>query len=137
MLLTDIFQHIDTQPEVVEQYRIGTVKAGYNRPIKVKLRRPDEVRDVLIKAKKLKGHDTLGSIFISPDRSLAERAAHKKLIEDMKKRREEDPSKYFFIRRGTVCVTERTSMSSSKQVILPDIPLSPFEKTVVTARGKN
>ena len=65
-MLTDIFQQIDTKPEVVEHYRIGTAKAGSNRPIKVKRRRQGAVRDVLTNAKKLKGHDDLASIFISP-----------------------------------------------------------------------
>ena len=102
-LLTDIFQQIDTEPEVVEHYRIGTVKDNSNRPIKVKLRRPGAVRDVLINAKKLKGHDKLGSIFISPDRSVEERKAHKQLIDEMKKKRNEDPTKYYFIKKGAVC----------------------------------
>ena len=125
-MLTAIFHQIDTQPEFVEHYRIGTSQDG---PIKVKLRRPGAVRDVLTNAKKLKGHDTLGSIFISPDRSVEERVAHKQLIEEMKKKREEDPTKYYFIRRGAVCFAERTN--SSKQKNWPDSSsLSPFEKTV-------
>ena len=150
-LLADIFQQIDTEPEVVEHYRIGTVKDISNRPIKVKLRRPGAVRNVLINAKKLKGHDKLGSIFISPDRSMEERKAHKQLIDEMKKKRNEDPTKYYFIKKGTVCCAERTDGSeyvnppessvdrdssltgSPHQQIRPGNLnlLSPFEQTIL------
>ena len=112
-LLTEIFQKIEIQPEVVEHYRIGTAKTGYNRPIKVKLRRPDTVREVLTSSKKLKGHAKLGSVYISPDRSLAERAAHKQLIDEMKRRREQEPDMYFFIKRGAVCCVERTNNNAA------------------------
>ena len=128
-LLTDIFRQIEVQPEVVEQYRIGTGKAGSNRPIKVKLRRPDAVREVLTGAKKLKGHTKLGCIFISPDRALEERAAHKQLIGEMKRSREKEPGMYFFIKRGTVCRVERTNNAPNKQIVSDD-QLSPFERVV-------
>ena len=128
-LLTDIFRQIDVQPEVVEQYRIGTVKAGSNRPIKVKLRRPDAVREVLPGAKMWKGHTKLGCIFISPDRSLEERAAHKQLIDELKRMRKQVPGMYFFIKRGTVCCEKR----ANKQMVTTATngsPLSSFERTV-------
>ena len=140
----------------MEHYRIGTVKDNSNRPIKVKLRRPGAVRDVLINAKKLKGHDKLGSIFISPDRSMEERKAHKQLIDEMKKKRNEDPTKYYFIKKGTVCCAERTDGSeyvnppessvdrdssltgSPHQQIRPGNLnlLSPFEQTILNAARK-
>ena len=150
-ILTDIFQQIDTKPEVVEHYRIGTAKAGSNRPIKVKLRRQGAVRDVLTNAKKLKEHDKLASIFISPDRTVEERLAHKQLIDEMKERRDEDRTKYFFIRRGTVCSTERNTdvskqtvcsaeranSTTSKHVNRPGSPsLSPFEVTIRDQIGR-
>ena len=62
--------------------------------------------EVLTSAKKMKGDMKFGSIFLAPDRSLDERVAHKQLIEEMKKKREEEPSRYFFIKQGKVCSVE-------------------------------
>ena len=100
--LKGIFQQIEITPDVAEHYRVGTVKAGSNRPIKVKLRRPDTVMEVLVRAKKLKGNQDFGSIYIAPDRTFEEREAHKQLIDEMKKRRAEEPGMHFYIKRGKV-----------------------------------
>ena len=155
-LLADIFLQTDTKPEVAEYYRIGAAKDEGNRPIKVKLRKRDAVMDVLLNAKKLKGHASLGSIFISPDRSVEQRVAHSKLIDELKKKRQDDPSRHYYIKRGAICSAERTSRSTVNQDQQtprpdnlntsstsnrsvrkrPEIPLSPFEQTVVTARNK-
>ena len=105
--LDEIFNQIDVKPDVVEAYRVGSVVAGKHRPLKVKLRRPDTVMEVLAGAKKMKGHKLLGSIFIAPDRSFEERAAHKVLVEEMKKRRGKEPGMYFYIKRGEVCCVDR------------------------------
>ena len=110
-ILKDVLQQIDAKPEVVEHYRIGMLKERRNRPIKVRLKRQGAVRDVLRNAKKLKEAEKLASIFISPDRSEEERLAHKQLIDEMRRMRNEDSTKYFFIRRGAVCSTERKSDS--------------------------
>ena len=157
-ILKDVLQQIDAKPEVVEHYRIGMLKERRNRPIKVRLKRQGAVGDVLRNAKKLKEDEKLASIFISPDRSEEERLAHKQLIDEMKRMRNEDSTKYFFIRRGAVCSTERKSDSikqTSSSAEQTDgnsakssttgrpgslhIPLSPFELTVsgnMTSRTK-
>ena len=103
-----IFHYLKVEPEVIGYYRVGPTKAGCNRPIKVKLLSPDSVMEVVTSAKKMKVDMKFWSIFLAPDRSLDERVAHKQLIDGMKKKREEEPSRYFFIKQGKVCSVERT-----------------------------
>lgn len=106
--VSGIFHQIKIKPVVVGYYRVGPVKASYNRPIKVKLRTPDTVMEILASAKKMKGDMKFGSIFLAPDRTFEERATHKQLVGEMKQKRGEEPGKYFYIKRGKVCSVERT-----------------------------
>ena len=98
---------------VKDHYRAGVAKAGTSRPLVVKFERPQLVIEVLSNAKKLKGSRFLSSVFLAPDRSPEERTEHRKLIEEMKKRRGEEPDKYFFVRRGKVCSVARTDKVAS------------------------
>ena len=99
---------------IIVQYhfRAGVAKAGTSRPLVVNLDRPQSVIEVLSNAKKLKGSRFLGSVFLAPDRSPEDRREHKQLIEDMKKRRGEEPDKYFFVKRGKVCSVARTDKAT-------------------------
>lgn len=109
-LLSKIFQKLECggTSYVEDHYRAGLAKTGTSRPLIVKLSRPQLVIEVLSNAKKLKGTRFLGSVFLAPDRSPDERREHKKLVEEMKKRRGEEPDKYFFVKRGKVCSAART-----------------------------
>ena len=51
----------------------------------------------LLKSKNLKDDDQFNNIFIVPDRSREERAEHKKLVEQLKAKRAENPKRKFYI----------------------------------------
>ncbi len=76
---------------------------GKTRPLKVLMRNLTAVHEILAKAKRLKDDANYNMVFIKPDRSLEERKAHKKLVEELKKKRYDSPRKQFYIRNNKVC----------------------------------
>lgn len=108
-----IFENIGVQPYYETYYRAGKEKAGTSRPLIVKMGSPVVVSEVLANAKLLKESRFYGKCFLAPDRSPEERIEHRKLIDEMKKRRGEEPEKYFYIRKGEVCCSERTEKDTA------------------------
>ena len=105
-----LFERIEVKPRIEEHYRVGKLQPGSNRPIKVRLSRSDSVMQVLSNAKKLKGGPALlSSVFLAPDRSKEERIAHKRLVDLMKKKMEEEPDKHFYIRYNKICSADKLS----------------------------
>ncbi|KAL5267611.1 hypothetical protein ACHWQZ_G004601, partial [Mnemiopsis leidyi] len=86
---TDTFTAICDQLEcenvdVQQCTRIGEWKVDRTRPIKVEFRTAADVETVLRKAHKLKASDEFKKVYLAPDRSAEERAAHSKLVNQMK-----------------------------------------------------
>ncbi|KAL5261209.1 hypothetical protein ACHWQZ_G007050 [Mnemiopsis leidyi] len=86
---TDTFTAICDQLEcenvdVQHCTRIGEWRADRTRPIKVEFRTAADVETVLRKAHKLKASDEFKKVYLAPDRSAEERAAHSKLVNQMK-----------------------------------------------------
>jgi hypothetical protein len=71
------------------------------------------VKVLLTKAKNLKQSDRYKTVFISPDRSLQERETHKKLILQLKSKRDNDRETHHFIRDGVVCSVRKTDNRES------------------------
>ena len=92
----------------MNHHRAGPKKAGQTRPLIVKMEAPNMVMEALANAKLLKETLCYNRCFIAPDRSPEQRVVHRQLINEMKKRREEQPEKYFFIKGGEICCVERT-----------------------------
>ena len=119
-LIEDIFGLIKPKERpVIEKWeRVGIKKpddTGPGRPIKVTLRNPESVQQVLRNAKILKtlaaatstGYNfSYNRIYLSPDRSREERRTRQKLVKELKKRIEKDSSKRYFIKDDQVCVAE-------------------------------
>ena len=104
-----IKDHSFTQPDIEQCSRVGVKKSsGAGRPIKVTLRSPDAVREVLSRAKRLKSIIALNysfkfnRLFLSPDRTEEERKARKKPVQEMRTRILEDSNKRYFIKEGKV-----------------------------------
>ena len=66
-------------------------------------------RHVLVQARKLRISEKFSSVFIRPDRTVEERSAHKLLIEELKKKREDDPGKKHFIKGGEIVTMEKSA----------------------------
>ena len=103
--VAELLLDIDEKPQLVECRRIGareSASAGKPRPIKVKLSSSDAVSSVLRNARALKKSATNKSTFLAPDRTLEERAAHKKLVEHMRLKMGDEPDSYHYIRGGLI-----------------------------------
>ena len=77
--------------------RIGTLDKDKNRPLKVKFDFKSTAFSLLAKAKNLKDNEEYGQVFIVPDRSREERIEHRKLVEQLKLIRTQNPDKRCYI----------------------------------------
>jgi hypothetical protein len=77
--------------------RIGVTKSSRIRPLKVTFSSKSTAFELLLKSKNLKDDELYSNVFIVPDQSPEERAEHKKLVELLKAKRAENPTKRFFI----------------------------------------
>ena len=116
-IASDLFNEIGAfpKPQVLTVTRVGYQKADGNisssraRPIKVTLACPEAVKFVLSKASKLKRNtfDHWKCVYLAPDRSKDERAAHSKLVAELKQKISENSSKYYYIRDGKIISVDK------------------------------
>ena len=97
---TEIFIEIGEKPAVKDCCRIGLRRGKAPRPVKICLNSPDIVQQVLRKARLLRTKE--GYRAVCPDRTVEERMAYKKLLEELKTKRNAEPDKFFAIRNNKV-----------------------------------
>ena len=104
--VSDILQEIGEKPAVTDCCRIGfkRVKTAV-RPVKFTVRSPDVANQLLRKAKLLRSKEGFKSVYISPDRTVSERRAFKKLLEELKVKRDAEPDKFYVIRNNKIIST--------------------------------
>ena len=102
----DIFVELGEKPKI-DASRIGKVKADSPRPVKVKFRNGADVIRILRKAPKLRNSAHYKRVFVTADRSVEERAEHKILVAELKKKSAEDPEGSYFIKDGQIVERER------------------------------
>ena len=109
----DVLFQLNLKPKV-DVCRIGsgvqsTSKDSANkpRPVKVTVASSAIVKEVLSRAKHLKNCSGFGGVYLSPDRSVEQRAEHRKLVLELKQRLVDQPGKRHFIRGNTVVSTEK------------------------------
>ena len=107
--LSSVFMELGEKPRV-EAVRIGRrSEAGTGcRPVKVTLASSTAVQQIMSKARTLKQLEKWKSVYVSPDRSPAERSARRLLVEERKKRTAEEPGRNHFIKGGKVCSVDKT-----------------------------
>ena len=93
-----VLAEIGEKPTISDCCRVGTRTDNSIRPVKFSLRSQAHVTQVL----KLRSIDGFRSVYICPDRSLEERKAYKKLVEEVKMKRETETDKVHFIRHNEV-----------------------------------
>ena len=86
--------------------RIGALQNDKNRPLKVKFDFKSTAFDLLAKSKNLKDSEVYGTVFIVPDRSREERVEHRKLVEQLKLIRTQNPEKRCYIWNKTIHTEE-------------------------------
>lgn len=96
-----VFQAVGEKPKF-EAKRIGSAKPGQSRPVKAVFRSSSAAKSVLGKAPKLRDNEVYRKVFVSPDRTPGQRAEHRALVEELKRRRAEEKGKRHFIRGGCV-----------------------------------
>ena len=105
----NILAEIDERPRVQNACRIGRVDKEKCRPIKFTLPNSDHVNEILRKSKRLRTKVGFKSVYICPDRSVDERKAFKKLLEELRSKRIADPDGVYMIKNNKVVRTERDS----------------------------
>lgn len=94
-------------PDTTEgYYRVGKKQPDKNRPVKVMMQTTTEARLLLQNARKLKSSN-LSTVYVGPDRSKDERAAHKKLLIEIKQMIEKDSTKHYYIRDNKIKIIDK------------------------------
>ena len=93
--------------DIIHSCRVGDKKPGKIRPIKVKLESSLHVESILKNAHKLKTNNDFKTVFLAPDRTPEQRAAHSKLVIQMKEMIKNDSSKHYFIKDDKVKFTDK------------------------------
>ena len=105
--LVAMMGELEARCDDVTLIRVGSVKEGSVQPVKLTFKSKEDVFYVLSRARVLKDSINFSTVFLGPDRSVEERKAHRKLVEELKKKRTENPDRFFFIKQGTVCSKPR------------------------------
>jgi hypothetical protein len=98
----EILLELDEKPKI-EASRIGQYDSEKVRAVKVTLSTSVAVSQILAKARKLRTSPKHRSVYISQDRSPAEREQHRLLVAELKKMRDADKSKRYYIKGDVVC----------------------------------
>ena len=100
---------IDEKPVVKDCRRVGASKTDSIRPVKFNLSSQAHVVQVLKSARKLHTVDGYKSVYICPDRSAEERKAYKKLVEELKKKRDSETDEVYYIRHNKIVSYSKNS----------------------------
>ncbi len=74
--------------------------------IKFSVKNPETVFHILGKAKRLKDIEDCKAIYIAPDRTFDERVGRKKLVSELKEKRQYDPHSRYLITKGEIVKQE-------------------------------
>jgi len=101
-----ILEKLEEKPHIRDCRRIGQRATGAVRPIKFSVKSSDIVYQLLRKANRLKDIEGYKSVYISPNRTLEERISRRTLVNELKKKRIDDPGSRYFIRKGEIVKAE-------------------------------
>ena len=103
-----ILSEIEEKPLIRDCCRVGFKKENNKRPIKFSLSSSDMVSQILRKAKILRTKEGYRHVYISPDRTVDERRAFKKLWEQLQQKRKSETDKVHFIRNNKIVSLNKT-----------------------------
>ena len=98
----NVLIEIGEKPVVKDCTRVGQKRDDVPRPVKFTLSSTDHVSQVLRNAKRLRTKEGFKSVYLSPDRTVNERKAHKKLLEQLAEKRRSEPTKSHYIKNNKV-----------------------------------
>ena len=105
--VSKILEQLEEKPPISGCRRIGQRGADHKRPIIFRVQSTDVVYQILRKAKRLKDIEGLKTVYISPNRTPEERISRQKLVTELKKKRSDDPSGSYFIRKGEIVKADK------------------------------
>ena len=100
--VSKILEQLEEKPRITGCRRIGQRGADLKRPIIFSVQSVDVVYQILRKAKRLKDIEGLKTVYISPNRTPEERISRQKLVTELKKKRSDNPTAHYFIRKGEI-----------------------------------
>ena len=100
--VSEVLEEISEKPSLTDCCRIGIKKDSAVRPVKFSVRSSDVANQILRKAKLLRTKEGFKSVYICPDRTVSERRAYKKLVEELKLKRQSEPDKFYSIRNNKI-----------------------------------
>ncbi len=107
--ISGIFLELGEKPRVAAMRFGKRPEAGGScRPVKVTLTSSTAVRQILTKTRNLRQLEGLKSVYVTPDRSPAERTARRLLVAELKKMTSEQPLRNHYIKGGKVCSEDKT-----------------------------
>ena len=83
--ISNLIEDVEEKPSF-EAVRIEKQTDETNRPVKVCLRNTPTVHRIFLKAKKLRKLSVHPKVYVQPDRSPEERAKHRELVAEMRRR---------------------------------------------------
>ena len=101
--ISELFRSLGEKPKF-EAKRVGVVTSGQTsvRPVKVVMRSGVIARQIIGKAAKLRDLEQYKDVYVSADRTPAQRDARRVLVTELKRRKSEEPLKSHYIRGGIV-----------------------------------
>ena len=102
---------IGEKPSIRVCCRVGAQKENAVRPVKFTVNSSDHAAQLIRNAKKLRTKEGYRSVYICPDRTVAERKAYKKLVEELKVKRTAEPEKFHCIRNNKIVSSVKSSES--------------------------
>ena len=106
--ISKVLAGIDERPTIMDCCRVGVSKQERLRPVKFTLRSSDMVKQILRKAKALRSKDGFSNVYISPDRTVEERRAFKKLWDELQEKRKVDPDKVHYIKNNKIVSVQKS-----------------------------
>ena len=106
-----MLEEVKEKPLLKDCCRVGMKNGESPRPVKLGLSSSDMVQNVLRKARLLRGKEGYKTVYICPDRTVDERRAYKKLVEELKVKKIEEPDKFFITKNSKVFSVSKDSRS--------------------------
>ena len=107
--IDSILTEIEEKPRIMDCCRIGKVQQDMCRPIKFTVSNHDHVRQILRKCKALRTKEGYKSVYLSPDRTVDERRAFRKLLDELRQKRISEPDFVHILRNNKISSVPKDS----------------------------
>ena len=101
-----VFEHLGDK-SLLEARRLGMkAKSTAPRPVKVMLSSVTTAQQILGKSRQLR-NSKYNDVYLTPDRTAEQRAEHRLLVQQLKKKGGEEPGRHHYIKDGQIFSTDR------------------------------